>query len=522
MSNTLASDPDAVISSPPEENDQREALARSLEMANGFTLFIAQCDAPEIRQRLVASLKERLPGFNIRQIHFSQPVRSLADDLIIRTANTAPSAAFVSGLENSISSTPTARSGEFLWNLNVSRSSFSSALPFPLVLWVPEHVLAGISRGAPDFFSVRSGVYFFSQPPQAEDTEKELDLIDDEDWWALSSLSKEEKSERLQTRERLLDGFASLGPSGRDVAREVRLRRDAGHLSMHLEMYENAQRHYEALGGLASERGRRDVEALATYELGILEIWRGRFREAEVNLKNSLDIFRELGNKKNEGSTLRALGISYAKREMGSDARRLLEEAESTSREADDLVGEGRASLAQVEVLGMAGSLTEAEKKARKSLEMFRAAHARTYEAVGLLVLGRVLAAKGESKEAEESYKQSREIAHKLAHAPLLLRSLHKLGALYRYRGRYDEAEACYHEYATIARDRGEVPQEAFALSNLSSIHEARGDYSGALQFAQDSETLFDRISDQHAVNKARDDVARLKGKLGKLEAIKS
>lgn len=514
MSKTLASEPGPISGSPPDDTDQLQALARSLELAKGFTLLFAQCDSPDIRQHFVSGLKERLPGLNIAEVHFSRPVSSLVDELSIRTANATPSAVFVSGLENSISSTPTARSGEFLWNLNASRSSFSSAFPFPLVLWVPEHVFAAITRGAPDFFSVRSGVYFFSQPPQRGEMEKDLLLIDDEDWWVLSSLINEEKSERLQTRERLLEGFSSLGPSGKDVVREVRLRREAGHLSIHLEMYENARRHYESLRTLARERGRRDVEALATYELGILEIWRERLQEAKINLEACLNLFREVGDKKNEGSALRALGICYAKLEMYSDALERLEEAESVSRQAGDPVGEGRASLGQAEVLGTTGSAQKAEDKARQSLSIFRAAQAASHEAVALLVLGRVLAAKGESNEAEESYKRSREIAHKLGYAPLLLRSLDKLGALYRYRGRYEEADACYQEYAAISKEHGELRQEAFALSNLSSIHEAKGDYRGALQFSQDSANLFNQVSDQRAVYDVQEDVARLKRRL--------
>src|SRR5205814_2315753 len=108
----------------------------------------------------------------------------------------------------------------------------------PLILWVAEFVLNAIMLGAPDFFSIRSGVYYFAASP-GETSELVQSLMAGQDS-SLGSLTLEEKTERLNAIASLLADYESLPASKRDPAAEMRLRQRLGNLYLMLGDYEVA------------------------------------------------------------------------------------------------------------------------------------------------------------------------------------------------------------------------------------------------------------------------------------------
>ena len=145
-----------------EEQSDLQALAQSLRMATGFQLYFVRCNQPEHRQRLFAALQTQLPNVQIREVGFDTEIAHLLDELSKRLKPPLPDSVFVSGLEYSITNTSDLSSKPLIANLNTSRDQFSEIVPCPLVLWTPNYVLDAISKGSPDFFSIRSGVYSFN------------------------------------------------------------------------------------------------------------------------------------------------------------------------------------------------------------------------------------------------------------------------------------------------------------------------------------------------------------------------
>jgi hypothetical protein len=136
-------------------------------------------------------------------------------------ATTLRVAGFVSGLEYSLPVAAEAYATSFIANLNAARDSFPEAVPCPLVLLVPEYVLIAILRSAPNFFSVRSGVYCFAAKPQ--ETASLAQSITARDEQAVISLPLAEKLERITYVQSLLQDYQSLPPAQRDLKAEARL-----------------------------------------------------------------------------------------------------------------------------------------------------------------------------------------------------------------------------------------------------------------------------------------------------------
>lgn len=537
MSNVLSVDETSIEL---EEEKQLEALARSLELAEGFALLPAQCDSPEIRRRLMNRLRIRLPRFRIEEIHFAEPVTHLLDELAIRMDDPRRDVVCVSGLENTISDPLTLRSNALIANLNASRNSFSVRLGCPLVLWVPEHVFVSIARGAPDFFSVRSGSYFFGHHKEPFSFDPVL-LIDEPDFWPLHNLTDDEKNERAQARENILSSYGELPAEKRDFVAEARLHREVGVLYKLLRLYDKAESHYESIQKLGADFRRRDMEAISEFELGLLEIQRSQdalarsqhLQRAEEMLTLSVALWCELEGestesrlqesyRKNEAAAVRALGICYSEQENFGKALEMLEKAEQISRQAGDRVAEGRALLVEGHALGMEGALAEAESKTMQSLDLFRAAGDRTNEAIARSQLSRVLGARGEGQKAEELRRASRDLARELGFIPLLLDTLEHLGSFYVHRGRHLEAESCYQEYLDISRKYGKTYPEADALKQLSSLYESMGDYQRALQFARESALAYEHTNSTFDVKAVQADIERLERTLAERGTLRS
>ena len=204
-----------------DQETELAALTHAVEFASGFSLLFVLCNQAPQRRQLMAEVQARLPEFRVQEIYLSEPVPHLLDALRERLDSPLPNAVFVSGLEHSLPAVASAATMPFVANLNASRNSFPQTLPRPAVLWVPEYVLTAIAQGAPDFFSIRSGVYAFAATPE-ELTEFARTLSAGEHWQA-QSLPLPEKRDRIAAIERILAEYETLPPSRKNRQEELRL-----------------------------------------------------------------------------------------------------------------------------------------------------------------------------------------------------------------------------------------------------------------------------------------------------------
>ena len=381
-----------------DEQTELHTLARALQFAQGFKLFFVRCNQHDQRKRLVDSLEKETPRLDAQEIPFDAPIAHLLDALRERLKQPPPDAVFVSGLEYSLPTAADAHATPFVANLNAARNSFPQVLPCPLVLWMPEYVLTAIMRGAPDFFSVRSGVYYFAATPQETATFAES-LTAGEEWQA-ANLPFEEKQERIAAIESLLDDYRGLPSAQRDRRTEVRLLTRLGNLYDILGRWTDAETGYQQSLEISRKVGDRLGEGIILKNLGNVYGNQGRWVEAEKAYQQSLEISQEVGDRLGEGTTLNNLGTVYNNQGRWAEAETYYQQSLEIYQETGDRLGEGQ-TLSNLALLREAqGDIAEALKFGRKAVAVLE-----TTEDKMELEKARQLVAKWEAQVGRELFK---------------------------------------------------------------------------------------------------------------------
>jgi len=282
----LADDPFAPAI--PDEAAQLAALAGALELARGFTLLFACCNQANDRDRLMDDLRARLPRLRVQSLPLRAPVRSLLIELLAHLDAPPPDAVFVYGLEDWLPAGVEAERSPFVLNLNAARNYFRQVAPCPVVLWLPQHLLTAIARGAPDFCSVRSGLYSFSAIPQ--DRERVAETLTSPGWTAMAGLALDEKRERAGALAAMLAEYEALPDDLRDPRAESRLMNSQASLRQILGDFKSAEPLFRrALAAREAALGPDHPEtATSLNNLANLYKSQGRYAEAEPLSRRAL------------------------------------------------------------------------------------------------------------------------------------------------------------------------------------------------------------------------------------------
>jgi tetratricopeptide (TPR) repeat protein len=284
-------DPFAV--SAPDEAAELSALVRTLELAEGFQLIFVRCNQIPQRERLMEEVRSRLPKLNIQAIFFREPTQHLLHSIQEQLTTPLPDAVFVSGLEFSLPVAAEAHAAPLIANINAARNSLVELLPCPLVIWVPEHVLSAIANGAPDFFSIRSSVYFFSaKPSEIISLGQNLSIGE---FWQVESLSQNEKQERIIALERLLTDYELLPAKQRNHYTEVRLLEQLGALFHAQGETEKSLVYSGRALEIAEKLGDLAGVVTSLHNIGMVKQDQGNYGQALGYFQRALKISEELG-----------------------------------------------------------------------------------------------------------------------------------------------------------------------------------------------------------------------------------
>jgi len=454
--------PDPFLLPPLDEEIELRALTRSLQLAKGFTLLFVRCHQHDQRQRLVAALHKGLPDLNIQEVHYREPLTHLLDTLRQQINKPLPDALFVSGLEYSLPKAETAHATPFVANLNAARNSFPLVVPCPLVLWVPEYLLNAVMRGAPDFFSVRSGLYSFAVTPQESATVAESLMAGEA--WATANLPLAGQLERITSLHGLLDDYKNLPLAQRD----------------------------------------RHVEAHLLSRLGNLHQTLGRWAGAEEVHQQGLAIRREFGDRVGEGITLNNLGNVYRLQGRWAVAEKCYQQGFAIFQEFGDRVGEGHTLVNLGNVYRLQGRWAEAEEVHQQGLAIFRKIGDRVGEGPTLNSLGNLYLSQGRWAEAEKCYQQGFAILQEFGHRMGEGKTLMNLGNVYKLQGRWVEAEESYQKCLVIFQELGDQVGEGKTLENLALLREAQGEITEAMELARQAVAVFEKTEDKIALERAR------------------
>lgn len=440
-----------------DKETELAALAHALEFASGFSLLFAQCNQSPQRRQLMAELRQRLPQFTVQEIILNEPVNHLLDALRERLDSPLPNAVFVSGLEHSLPSIAEAVTTSFIANLNASRNSFPQTLPRPIVLWVPEYVLTAIAQGAPDFFSIRSGIYSFVATLEGL-TEFAQTLSAGKHWQA-QNLPLSEKQDRIAAIQQLLAEYKTLPIERRDRRAELRLIDRLGVLFYSQGNYAEALRQFQGELNLSKELSDFEGVARSLHRIGNLHFLRGENNEAIQHYEQSLRIFEELGDDSGVAGSLGQIGLLYKDQ----------------------------------------GKYEQALQRYQQALQIYEELGDRAGVSISLHNIGVLRQARGEYDEALQLYQQAMRIAEELDDRAGVASSLHQLGRLHQLRGEYDQALKHYEQSQRIKEELGSRTGVAISLSQIGKLYLENGQHVKAFPLLLNSLDAFSQLQSPYA-----------------------
>lgn len=437
-----------------DEETELLALARSLQFAEGFKLIFVRCNQAQHRQRLIETLRAKHPRLNIRQLTLDKPITHLLDFLRASPAEPQADAVFVSGIEYSLPVAAEAYATPFVANLNAARNSFPRVVSSPLVLWIPEYVLAAFMLGAPDFFSVRSGVYYFAATPgETMETANALTAGTSTD---ADNLSLAEKQERVEAIKILLADYEALPAGQRDLNTEKRLHFRLDALLFGLGMYDSARHHSQHLLDTARQTDDLFSEGAALNNLGRVFYQQGQWDEAIAMYEQASQIAEKIGNQDGKVASLCNLASIYSQQQRWEEAQRIYEQCIEINRSLGDRADEG----------WLLGNLAI------------------------------IFANQGEYATAEETYRRSVEIAREIGNQAGESTVIINLGVMYEKQGRLSEAENSYRQSLEIARRIGMRQEEWRALSYLAYLRHVQGDLKGGIELRRQAVEVLKKMDD--------------------------
>lgn len=443
------------------------ALRRMLVASQGtFSLSVAVCNSPSLRDYLIAKLKEESPSITIVEV--SKEVRDVFDLVSRNVSGAISTGVFVVGIEKLLPSEQ--KEYKVLQALNATRELWGSHFSCPVVFWLPEYAATLLSVHARDLWSWLSHSFEFISE-QATASAGTLDTYAG-DIMSAGRLDADQKRFRIAELEQRID----------DAGAPPKME-----LTQHVMTWLN--------------------------ELGYIYMTIGELDKARENVLKSLEISEKIGDLADAGRAYGNLGVIY---QTKGDLDRA-EEMFRKGLEIDDKVGrlEGIASkCGNLAVIYMnRGDLDRAEDMLRKGLEIDEKVGrlegvAGKYANLGLIYKGR-----GELDKAEEMLCKSLETAEKLGLQELIASAYGNLGVIYRKRGDLDKAEELYRNVLQIDERSGRLASIANGYANLGAVYWQRGEVETTRQYWEKAIELYEKIGMPHMVEKMQGWIEELEKK---------
>jgi tetratricopeptide (TPR) repeat protein len=480
---------------PPDEAKELSTLIRAIEFARRFSLLIVRCNEPITRERLIREIKTQLPDLNIEVVHFDRPIRHLLDELRARPESN-PGVIFVTGLEHSMERDAPEKS-PFIVNLNHSRNGFGKFVHCPLVLWLPEFVVNAVAHGAPDFFSVRSGLYYFIATPDAARPMIEQHLSPE--IYETYSMPLDEKRERIASIENLLNDFRTLPEANRNAGEEADLLRRLGILHESIGELDEAEAIYREAVQLAERSGDERLRARCFGKVADIFYRRGDLDHALRILQvELLPVFEKLGDLRSRAVTVGKIAdIFYSRGDLDEALRIRQEEELPVFEKLGDVRSRAVAMGRVADILETRGDLDEALRIRQEEVIP-------VYEKLGdvssrAMTMGQVagnLYRRGDLDEALRILQvELLPIFEKLGDVRSGAVTMGQIASILYRRGDLDEALRIFQvELLPIFEKLGDVRSGAVTLTKIGQLLLSLREFGRAREFFEESLALFEKM----------------------------
>jgi tetratricopeptide (TPR) repeat protein len=360
----------------PGDEEQFKSLITHIELSETFNLIFAVCNSNSKRQKIINRVRNTISDKKIEELYIEESTENLYH--IIKKKYSQKESQnhilMIYGLERWLPSGFDGENSAFVQNLNVTRDHFPYIYNGVMVLWLSEHHLDAIARGAPDFCSVRSCILTFS----AEKSEHLITegIVQSIGHDGILGLKKEERIQRVKNLENLIEDIQKEPEEKRDLKRESRLVKAAAETWYVLAEYEKAEKLLKHALKIDTELygdNHPNIAGILNY-FTVLLISTNHFSEAEPLIKKALKIDEEYFGKDHPNVARDLTNLA-----MLLDNLNRLSEAESLIRRAlkidEEYFGKDHPKIAIVLnnlaiLLRKKNRLSEAEPLMRKSLKI--------------------------------------------------------------------------------------------------------------------------------------------------------
>ena len=201
-------------------NEAIQGLLSLLDLSDGFTIALAECNFWQDGVALVAALNKQIETdseweeLQLVDWEFNEPELRLLQELVARLKDLhiekgKKLVLVLRGVENAIA--VVGDYPKFLVDLNFVRDGYIKNVPHPVVFVLPDYAIIRFAQFAADFWAWRSGVFRFKTSQETKDF-VEAKIFDS--GRNRGSYLKPEKQERIDLLHRLL---MEANPSGSDL-----------------------------------------------------------------------------------------------------------------------------------------------------------------------------------------------------------------------------------------------------------------------------------------------------------------
>ncbi len=230
----------------------------------------------------------------------------------------------------------------------------------------------------------------------------------------------------------------------------------------------------------ARDAGDRAAEASALTNLGVVDVWQGRYQQAADHLQNALAVCREVGDSSGEARALHLLGNVAFQQGRYQLAVGQFQQSLDLYRQIGDQIEVARA-LGNLGVTDQRqGHYQQASDRLHQALILCQQAGDRFCEAHVLGNLGVVDRQQGRYEQANEHLRQALALFRETGNRTGEAHALTDLGDLGRREGHYHQAINHQRQALTLFREFGDRSGEAEALNGLGEIFLATGRHGHA------------------------------------------
>jgi len=228
------------------------------------------------------------------------------------------------------------------------------------------------------------------------------------------------------------------------------------------------------------------LRAKAAYGAGLLAFNQGDYERAEILSRESMSLYRDLGDAAGIALTLNTLGIVARNRGDYRKARALLEESLELSRQSNHKWALAEALNTLGVTVRRQGDRTAATTMFEESLSLWRRLGDRWGLAVSLGHLGVVARQRGNYERARALHEESLALRRQLGDRRLVAADLNSLGVVARHLGNYSQARALLEESLALSRELGDKLNIAATLCTLGLVASRQGDGDRAAALLQE------------------------------------